>query len=71
MSNAVKTWPCSSRTGRSRCPNHGPGGLNRVIDHIGDPSVADAILDRLMHNAYNLDIKGPSQRKENSSKMRI
>lgn len=30
---------------------------------IGDPTLADAILDRLVHNAYRLDLKGPSQRK--------
>lgn len=31
---------------------------------IGDPSIADAILDRLVHNAYKIDLKGPSRRKE-------
>lgn len=36
-------------------------------DHIGDPTVADAILDRLVHNAYTLDIKGPSRRKEKTA----
>jgi DNA replication protein DnaC len=30
---------------------------------IGDPTLADAILDRLVHNAYRLDIKGESMRK--------
>jgi DNA replication protein DnaC len=30
---------------------------------IGDPTLADAILDRLVHNAYRLDIKGESLRK--------
>jgi len=30
---------------------------------IGDPTMADAILDRLVHNAYRLDIKGESMRK--------
>ncbi len=30
---------------------------------IGDPTLADAILDRLVHNAYRLDIKGDSLRK--------
>lgn len=33
---------------------------------IGDPSLADAILDRLVHNAYKIDLKGPSKRKERS-----
>jgi DNA replication protein DnaC len=30
---------------------------------IGDATMADAILDRLVHNAYRLDIKGESFRK--------
>ena len=33
---------------------------------INDPSIADAILDRLVHNAYKIDLKGPSRRKERS-----
>lgn len=31
---------------------------------IGDPTVADAVLDRLVHNAYKLDLRGNSKRKE-------
>lgn len=31
---------------------------------IGDPTVADAVLDRLVHNAYKLDLRGSSKRKE-------
>lgn len=30
---------------------------------IGDPTLADAILDRLLHNAYKLNLKGESMRK--------
>jgi DNA replication protein DnaC len=30
---------------------------------IGDPTMADAILDRLVHNAYRLNLEGPSLRK--------
>ncbi|MFQ3189615.1 MAG: DNA replication protein DnaC [Paraglaciecola sp.] len=30
---------------------------------IGDNTVADAILDRLMHNAYWINLKGESMRK--------
>lgn len=30
---------------------------------IGDPTLADAILDRLVHNAYRLNLKGDSLRK--------
>jgi DNA replication protein DnaC len=36
-------------------------------DHLGDPTVADAICDRLLHNAHRLALKGPSRRKEESS----
>jgi len=35
-------------------------------DHIGDPTVADAVCDRLLHNAHRLVLKGPSRRKETS-----
>ena len=30
---------------------------------FADPALADAILDRLVHNAYRLELKGESQRK--------
>lgn len=33
-------------------------------DWLGDPTVADAVLDRLVHNAYKLDLRGNSRRKE-------
>jgi DNA replication protein DnaC len=32
-----------------------------------DPTIGDAILDRLVHNAYRLNLKGESRRKVNSS----
>jgi DNA replication protein DnaC len=34
---------------------------------IGDPTLADAILDRLVHNAYKLLLKGESMRKRKAS----
>ena len=33
-------------------------------DHIGDPTSADAICDRVLHNAHRLVLKGPSRRKD-------
>jgi DNA replication protein DnaC len=33
-------------------------------DHIGDPTIADAILDRLVHNAHRIQLKGGSMRKK-------
>ena len=38
--------------------------LKKWHDWLGDPTLADAILDRLVHNAYKLELKGPSKRKE-------
>ncbi len=34
---------------------------------IGDPTLADAILDRLIHNAYKINLKGQSMRKQKGS----
>jgi DNA replication protein DnaC len=31
---------------------------------IGDPTLADAILDRLVHNAHKIKLEGPSMRKK-------
>ena len=33
-------------------------------DTIGNPTIADAILDRLIHNAYTINLRGESMRKE-------
>lgn len=35
---------------------------------IGDPTLADAILDRLVNNAYKLELKGHSRRRKNKTK---
>lgn len=37
--------------------------VDKWHDHIGEPTLADAILDRLVHNAYRLNLKGESMRK--------
>ena len=34
---------------------------------IGDPTLADAILDRLIHNAYKIELQGESMRKRNAA----
>jgi DNA replication protein DnaC len=36
-------------------------------DHLGDLTVADAICDRVLHNAHRVMLKGPSRRKEESA----
>jgi DNA replication protein DnaC len=35
-------------------------------DYIAHPTIADAVLDRLVHNAHKIKMKGPSRRKENA-----
>jgi DNA replication protein DnaC len=37
--------------------------IEKWHDILGDPTFADAILDRLVHNAYKLKLKGASMRK--------
>lgn len=36
-------------------------------DHLADPTTADAICDRVLHNAHRIVLKGPSRRKEDSA----
>lgn len=36
----------------------------RWHDYLADPTVADAICDRVIHGAHRLALKGPSRRKE-------
>jgi DNA replication protein DnaC len=37
--------------------------VTRWHEQIGDPTVADAILDRLGHNAHRIEMRGDSMRK--------
>lgn len=32
-------------------------------DYVADPTIADALLDRVVHNAHRIKLKGPSKRK--------
>jgi hypothetical protein len=38
---------------------------------IGDPTLADAILDRLVHNAHRLTLKGDSLRKAEAKRQKL
>jgi DNA replication protein DnaC len=40
----------------------------RWHEQIGDPTAADAILDRPVHNAHRIDMRGESMRKKRSTK---
>ena len=35
---------------------------------VGDPTIADSILDRLVHNAYRIELAGESMRKKRGRK---
>jgi DNA replication protein DnaC len=37
--------------------------VDKWHDVIGEPTFADAILDRIVHNAYRIELDGPSMRK--------
>ncbi len=41
--------------------------MKNWFESIGDPTMADAILDRLIHNAHKIELKGESMRKTRSS----
>ena len=36
-------------------------------DWLGEPTLADAILDRVVHNAYRLALKGESMRRKKAT----
>jgi DNA replication protein DnaC len=38
--------------------------ISRWHEQIGDPTLADGILDRLVHNAHRIEMKGESMRKD-------
>lgn len=42
--------------------------VDRWHNVIGDPTLADAILDRIIHNAHRLQLKGDSLRKQTPAK---
>jgi DNA replication protein DnaC len=36
-------------------------------EYLGEPTIADAILDRLLHNAHRIALEGESMRRSKSS----
>lgn len=42
--------------------------VDHWYDYLNNGTVADAVLDRVVHNAYRLDLKGESMRKKMSQK---
>lgn len=43
--------------------------LNTWHDSIGDATLGDAILDRLLHNAHRIEVAGPSMRKNQAKNL--
>ena len=44
--------------------------VDRWHEIIGDPTYADAILDRLVHNAHRIELAGDSMRRTQSKQSR-
>jgi DNA replication protein DnaC len=42
--------------------------MSRWHEQIGEPTLADAILDRLVHNAHRIEMRGDSMRKKTDGK---
>ncbi|HUZ62495.1 MAG TPA: ATP-binding protein, partial [Acetobacteraceae bacterium] len=38
--------------------------VERWYEIVGDPTLADAILDRLVHSAHRIELRGESLRKK-------
>jgi hypothetical protein len=45
------------------CERYGPALRQQWYDVIGEATIADAILDRLVHDAHRLELFGESLRK--------
>lgn len=41
--------------------------ISKWHEWIGDPTVADAVLDRLVNNAYKIELRGHTRRKEKTT----
>ncbi len=42
--------------------------VSKCHEQIGDPTLVDGILDRLVHNAHRIETRGESIRKKQSAK---
>ena len=45
--------------------------VERWHEHIGNPTIADAVLDRLVHGAHRLELKGESMQKLKAAKTKL
>ena len=54
------------RRHRQQCPRHLVLALRAALDRLV-PTIADAILDRIIHNAHRIELKGDSMRRKNEN----
>jgi len=55
---------CDDRYGRRSTVLTSQLPIDSWHAQIGDPTIADSILDRLVHNAYRIEMNGESMRKK-------
>ena len=41
--------------------------IDQWYEIVGSPTLADAILDRIVHNAHRIELKGESLRKQRAA----
>src|SRR5260370_17016366 len=73
----AKRTDCDALLAPAKRADRGPRGLPRITSQvpvnrwdevIGDPTLADAILDRIIHRTHRLDLKGPPRSTAASSR---
>ena len=45
--------------------------ISKWHQYLDDPTLADAILDRVVHNAYKIELKGESMRKRKGKSLDV
>ena len=58
------SWRSSRTDGSAIHYRHKPGPAEHWYDMIGNPTIADAVLDRLVHIAYRIELSGEGMRKQ-------
>jgi DNA replication protein DnaC len=48
-----------------------PVPVDHWHEHIGNPTITDSVLDRLVHGAHRLDLQGDSIRKLKAAKAKL
>jgi DNA replication protein DnaC len=79
----LSSRPLTSQQGRDLLDivndRHGPGStivtsqvpVHHWYELIAEPTIADAVLDRLVHTAHRLSLDGPSMRNPNAARAEV